>query len=288
MGTPATLIGLSTFMLASPFSDRDVVRFARVKELGYDQIEVCIEDPQLLTGEVVASSARQHGLGVLVCAILSADRDLAHEDGSRRQRGLDFLRRCVDFAAAVGSPLVGGPFYAAAGRATLFGAASRSARWERGRDGLARVGEHAASCGVMLAIEPLNRFESDLVNTVEQGLRLCEEVGVASVGLLLDTFHMNIEEKDLAGSIRRAGARLFHVQASENDRGAPGSGHIDWPVVVEALREVRYRGSIVVESFSPECEALADAACIWRPVASSMDALARDAIGYLRPLLTED
>ena len=286
MSASASSIGLSTFTLASPFSDADLGRFGKVKAFGYDQVEVCIEATELLTAAAVGAAARREGLGVLVCAILAPERDLAHEELGRRERGVEFLRRCVDFAADAGSPLVSGPFYAAAGRATLLGPASRPERLSRARDGLARVAEHAAQAGVRLALEPLNRFESDLVNTVGDGLSLCDAVGASNVGVLLDTFHMNIEEKSLSAAARTAGARIFHVQVSENDCGAPGSGHIDWPAFLEALREVRYAGSFVVESFSPQFSRLADAACIWRPVAASMEALARDAVAYLRPLLS--
>jgi D-psicose/D-tagatose/L-ribulose 3-epimerase len=278
-------LGLSTFVLASPFSDADLGLFGKVKSFGYEQVEVCIEDPGRLTASAVAKAAAEEGLSVLVCGAFGPDRDISHEDEQRRRGGTGYLRHCVDFAAAVGSPLVSGPMYAPTGQARLLDAGARAAQWARATESLAQVAEHARAANVRLAVEPLNRFETDLVNTVEQGIRLCADVGADNVGLLLDTFHMNIEEKSLPAAITTAGPRVFHFQASENDRGTPGSGHIAWEEIVAALRGIDYAGSVVVESFLPTVQEIARAVSLWRPVADSMDALAADSVRFLRPLL---
>ena len=278
-------LGLSTFVLASPFSDADLGLFGKVKSFGYEQVEVCIEDPGRLTASAVAKAAAEEGLSVLVCGAFGPDRDISHEDEQRRRGGTGYLRNCVDFAAAVGSSLVSGPMYAPTGQTRLLDAGARAAQWARATESLAQVAEHARAANVRLAVEPLNRFETDLVNTVEQGVRLCADVGADNVGLLLDTFHMNIEEKSLPAAITTAGPRVFHFQASENDRGTPGSGHIAWEEVVAALRGIDYAGSVVVESFLPTVQEIARAVSLWRPVADSMDALAADSVRFLRPLL---
>jgi D-psicose/D-tagatose/L-ribulose 3-epimerase len=278
-------LGVSTFVLASPFSDADLRLFGKVKSFGYEQVEVCIEDPGRLTASAVAKAAAEEGLSVLVCGAFGPDRDISHEDEQRRRGGTGYLRHCVDFAAAVGSTLVSGPMYAPTGQARLLDAGARAAQWARAAESLAQVAEHARAANVRLAVEPLNRFETDLVNTVEQGIRLCADVGADNVGLLLDTFHMNIEEKSLPAAITTAGPRVFHFQASENDRGTPGSGHIAWEEVVAALRGIDYAGSVVVESFLPTVQEIARAVSLWRPVADSMDALAADSVRFLRPLL---
>lgn len=278
-------LGLSTFVLASPFSDDDLGVMESVRGYGYDQIEVCIEDPALLSADKVARSAAGSGLEVLVCGAFGPDRDVSAEEPDRRRSGLDYLKHCVEFAAAVGSPWVSGPMYATTGQTRLLEPDQRAAQWTRAVDSLQQVASDAASSGVSLAIEPLNRFETDLVNTVEQGVRLCHDVAAPNVGLMLDTFHMNIEERDLPTSIRAAGDRVFHFQASENDRGTPGAGHTDWVGVVAALRDIDYAGSVVVESFLPTVKEIARAVSLWRPVAESMEALAADAALFLRPLL---
>ncbi len=137
---------------------------------------------------------------------------------------------------------------------------------------------------VRLAIEPLNRFETDLVNTVERGLELCAATGRDNVGLLLDTFHMNIEEKDLADAVRLAGDRVFHVQVAENDRGTPGSGHVPWAEFFRALDDIGYLGPLTVESFTGDNDTIAVAASIWRPLAETQDALARSSAEFLTAL----
>ncbi|MCW2719360.1 sugar phosphate isomerase/epimerase [Pseudonocardia sp.] len=278
-------IGLSTFVLASPFSDEDLHLFAKVRAWGYDLVEVCIEDPAVLTAARVARAARDEGLSVLVCGAFGPGRDVSHQEPARRQDGRDYLEHCVAFAAEVGSPLVSGPMYAPTGQARLLEPDERSAQWDRAVESLRAVASVAAQAGVGLAVEPLNRFETDLVNTVEQGMRLCADIDADHVGLLLDTFHMNIEEKSLPGAVLAAGSRVRAVQASENDRGTPGTGHSDWAGTVAALDEVGYTGAVVVESFLPTVREIARAVSLWRPVAPSMDVLASESVRFLRPLL---
>lgn len=288
MGPPRRTLGLSTFVLASPFSDRDLALFAQVREWGYDHVEVCIEDPSVLTPAAVRKAAAEEGLSVLICGAFGSDRDVSHERNAQRQKGIDYLRRCVEFAATVGSPLVSGPMYAATGQARLLEPHERRAQWDRAVASLATVADHARTDGIALAIEPLNRFETDLVNTVDQGIALCADIATDNVGLMLDTFHMNIEEKSLPEAITRVGPRIFNFQASENDRGTPGTGHTDWSGVIRALRAVNYDGGIVVESFLPTVKEIARAVSLWRPVAPSMEALASEGAQFLRGILGAD
>jgi D-psicose/D-tagatose/L-ribulose 3-epimerase len=278
-------IGLSTFLLASPFSDRDVHLFAGVREMGYSIVEVCIEEPAVLSASAVSKAANDEGLSVLICGAFGPERDVSAEDVHGRSLGIDYLRTCVEFAAAVGSPLVSGPMYAPTGQARLLSSELREQQWARACESLATVAEYASVVHVSLAIEALNRFETDMVNTVEQALRMCSDIGADNVGLLCDTFHMNIEEKLPAEAIRAAGHHLFHVQASENDRGTPGTGHVDWASIARALADIGYQGAVVVESFLPTVAEIARAVSMWRPVASSPDALARDALPFLERIL---
>lgn len=282
---PANPIGLSTFILASPFSSEDAWAFDRVAELGYDVIEVCIEDPQKITSEWLVHESRRTGIDVGICGAFGPDRDVSDPDPRRRENGMAYLRGCIDVAAAVGSPQVAGPMFSATGRAELLEPGERQARWQNAVESLRTVADYAGDRGVRLAIEPLNRFETDMVNTVEQGLNLCNDIGRENVGLLVDTFHMNIEEKDIADAVRRAGARIFHVQVSENDRGTPGSGHVPWDSFFDSLNDINYSGQIVVESFLPTVKEIARAVSLWRPVAPSMESLSEDGLAFVKSML---
>jgi D-psicose/D-tagatose/L-ribulose 3-epimerase len=172
--------------------------------------------------------------------------------------------------------------YSAVGRAR---SDDPRADWRRAVDGLKRAAEHAGGHGIRLAVEPLNRYETDLVNTVEQGLQLCAEVGSDAVGLLLDTYHVNIEEKSPGDAFRLAGERLFHIHACENDRGTPGTGHLEWADIFAALGDAGYRGQIVIESFTPAVQSIARAVSLWRPLDAEGDALAIGGLRFLRESL---
>lgn len=278
-------LGLSSFVLASPFSDGDRAAYRMVADLGYDVIEVCVEDPARLTAAGIAEAAADAGIGVGICGAFGPDRDLSSEDPLRRTQGVDYVKTCVDLATAVGSPHVAGPMYAPTGQARLMAPDDRRRQRDRAAESIRAAADYAGERGVRLAIEPLNRFETDLVNTVEQGLDLCDVVGRPNVGLLLDTFHMNIEEKRVGDAVRSARGRLFHVQVSENDRGTPGTGHVPWQEFFAALEDVDYDGQVVVESFLPTVAEIARAVSLWRQVAPSMDALAADGLAFLKASL---
>jgi D-psicose/D-tagatose/L-ribulose 3-epimerase len=278
-------LGASTFIWTSPFGDDRLHLIDHVAGLGFDTIEICIEDPARISAEAVAAAADATGIGVLVCGAFGPERDVSHEDAAVRAGAAGYIRTCVDIAAAVGSPVVAGPMYAPTGQTRLLSEAERRLQWRRAVATLREVAGYAGERGVQLAIEPLNRFETDLVNTVEQGVALCRDIGVPSAGLLLDTFHMNIEEKSIGDAIRAAGPFVRHFHACENDRAAPGSGHVEWDDVFAALRDIGYDGDVVIESFTPEITEIARAVSLWRPLAESGDALAADGLAFLRESL---
>jgi D-psicose/D-tagatose/L-ribulose 3-epimerase len=275
-------IGISSFVLASPFTDADTRYFEYARDIGFEVFEVCVEEPALLSAGPLIEAAARTGMQVSVCGAFGPDRDVSHEDAARRAQGVRYLEGCIDLAAAVGSPHVAGPMYSATGKARLLPPEEREQQRVWAVESLRQAADYAGERGVRLAIEPLNRFETDLVNTVEQGLDLCRRTGRDNVGLMLDTFHMNIEEKSISAAMAMAGDRLFHMQVAENDRGTPGSGHVPWEEVFGALDAVGYSGPIVIESFLPTVAEIARAVSLWRPVAPSMDALARDGYAFVR------
>lgn len=275
-------LGLSTFVLASPFTNDDLHLMGKVKAMGFDVIEICIEDPAKLSSDKMASAAQEHGLDISICGAFGPDRDVSHEDEKIRELGIAYLNTCIDFAAEVGSTYVSGPMYSATGKARLLSPEERKQQFNWAVDSLNRVANYAQSQNVGLAIEPLNRFETDLINTVDQGVELCRAVELPNVGLLVDTFHMHIEEKSLSTTIQNAAPYIFHVQVSENDRGTPGKGQVHWDEFFATLSKINYGGQIVIESFLPTVKEIARAVSAWRPVAPSMDSLATDGLEFIR------
>jgi D-psicose/D-tagatose/L-ribulose 3-epimerase len=277
-------IAANTWIWLSPVTDGSLASLVpKVRELGFDAIELPVENAGDWDPGRAAELLAEHRLGVSVCAVMPPGRDLLTDEeevGSTQA----YLRACVDLAARIGSPVVGGPMYSAVGRTWLLDSGERRQTIERLAEALRPLADYAGARGVTLALEPLNRYETSLLNTAEQALEVVDAVDSPALGLLLDTYHMNIEEKSPAAAIRAAGAHVAHVHASASDRGAPGSDTVDWPAVAGALREIGYSGTLCIEAFTPEQPALAQAAFIWRRVAPTQDAIARDGVAFLRTL----
>ena len=283
-----TAIGANIWIWESPITDRAIAEVApRVKELGFDLIELPIEEPGQWDPDRAAELLGDLGLAAGICCVMPPGRDLAVDDDEVVRGTGEYLRHCVDVAARLGSGVVAGPMYAAVGRLWRLEQDERPAVLARVAAGLAPVAELAAERGVKLAIEPLNRYETSLINTVEQGLELLAAVDSPACGLLLDSFHMNVEEKDPAAAARAAGDRIAHVHACGTDRGSPGADSFRWPEFLAALKDAGYVGPMSIESFTAANEVIATAASIWRPLAASPDALAADGLAFLRSALAD-
>ncbi len=274
--------GASTFIWVSPFGGESMDLIDKVKRLGFDFIEICVEQPETIDVERIREGLRRADIKALVCGAFGPDRDMSSEDDSVRANAANYLRTCIDIAHELGSPTVAGPMYAGVGNTKMRDASDRRAQWDRAVSTLGPIADYAAERCVKLAIEPLNRFETDLVNTVDQGLRLLDDIGRANVGFLLDTFHMNIEEKDIPAALRKAGPHILEFHACSSDRGTPGEDHLPWPDIVEALKAVDYEGPVVIEAFTPAIKEIARAVSLWRPLAESEDILARDGLAHLQ------
>ncbi|MGD0005052.1 MAG: sugar phosphate isomerase/epimerase family protein [Anaerolineaceae bacterium] len=279
--------GANSFIWVSPFSNNSLEILDKVKAMGFDVFEPALEEPGLVDAERLGERLQQLGLDCSVCGAFGPTRDLSSEDAAIRANAFEYICALVDAAAAVGAGVVNGPMYSAVGKARLLPPAERRAEWQRAVEGLRRAAGYAGEHAVRLAIEPLNRYETDMINTAAQGLEMIDAVGAANLGLHLDTFHMHLEEKDSAAAIRLAGPRLFHFHACENDRGVPGTGQVHWQAIAQALEQIDYRGSVVIESFTPDLEEIARAVCLWRPIAPDQDTIARDGLRFLKKLFGE-
>jgi D-psicose/D-tagatose/L-ribulose 3-epimerase len=281
--------GVNTFVWESPFStERHLSLVHKAARMGFDWIEIAVEEPALVDVGALHAAADEAQIGLILCGAFGPGRNLSNADSIERRAADTYLRWMIDAAAVVGSPVIGGPMYSAVGKPRLETQMARAGEWQRAAEGLRRWGDYAGERGVRLAFEPLNRFETDMVNIVEQGLALIEAAGCAAVGLHLDTFHMHLEEKNSAAAIRQAGDRLFHFHACENDRGVPGTGQVHWQEVAAALQEIYYEGAVVIESFTPQVASIARAVCIWRVIAPDQDTIARDGLAFLKSLFGSD
>ena len=283
-------IGVNAWIWTSPFTTQDgpegLGLLDKAKQMGFDSFEFGLEDPSHVDPAKLKAKLQQTGLKLVVCGAFGPDRDLTHEDKAVRDNSLDYITKTIKITADSGGNLVAGPSYSAVGKRRHVSADQKKTEFDLAVKGLTEAARRAAGHGVSIGIEPLNRFETDLINTAEQCKQLIDAIGAKNVGFHLDTFHMNIEEKNSGDAIRRAGNRLYHFHACENDRGAPGSGvNIDWPNIAAALKEVGYQGEAVIESFTPKTKSIAAAAAIWRPLAPTQDALAGDGLKFLRGLL---
>lgn len=277
--------GINTFAWVSPFRTKDLYLLDKAKAMGYDLVEIPIEAETDVDYAAAAEAFRRTGLECSICAVMGASRDPAHEDPAIQAGGVAYLKHLIDAVAKMGGTTIGGPIYAAVGRQWQATPQQRRRDLERCAANLKEVARHAEAKGVVLAIEPLNRFETSFINLMEQAVELMAMVDSPAIKLMIDTFHANIEEKHLGPAIELAGANLVHVHANENDRGTPGSGHVAWPEVSAALKKVNYSGALVIETFTTEVKEIARAAAIWRPLAADQDCLAVDGLAFLKQLM---
>lgn len=253
-----------------------------IAALGYDGVELPLFAPRDIPWDAVRRALAGAGLGVTASTAMPRGASLL--DPAERSAGVEHLARCAAAAAACGAELLCGPLYAPVGQ--LPGRPRTSAEWDSCVKGLREAGERAAPHGVTLAVEVLNRFETHFLNTVADAVALVAAVGHPAVGLHLDTFHLNIEEKALPAAFVRAGRHLRHVHAAENDRGSVGSGHVDWPGVAAALRATGYTGWVTAETFTGAIPEIAAATAVWRPLVSDGWTYARESLPFMRRVFT--
>jgi D-psicose/D-tagatose/L-ribulose 3-epimerase len=275
--------GVSTFLWVSPFDTHSFDLVYKVKEMGFDIIEVPVEDKELVDWDALKNLTDELGLKVSISGAFGADRDISSEDPAIRANGLQYIEDSIKIAAKMGSPLFGGPLYSAVGKLRSISAEQKKQEFDWCVENLKRAALTAQEYGITLGLEPLNRFESDMVNTVDQALEIVRAVDSPFLKIQLDTFHNNIEEKNIAASIRKIGKELLcHVQGNESDRGTPGTGNLAWDEIKEALVEIDYEGAIVIETFGAVSKEMAKATCIWRPLADSPDQLASEGLAFYK------
>lgn len=274
--------GVNALIWTTEFDERSFSILPRIRERGFDGFEIPVFQPSAVKAEIISRALSENGLECRVCAILPSGLNTISDDPAVRRRTRDHLADCAKITADLGSNVMAGPVYAPVGY--LPGRRRSDDEWKWAVETFQSIGHVLDENDVELGLEPLNRFETYFLNTAADSVQLCDEINNPRIGVLLDTFHTNIEEKDVAGAFRAVAGRLKHVHACENDRGIPGTGHIDFAAIASALREINYDGWITIESFGYTHKQLAAAAAIWRDLAPTPESIAFDGLRLLKEI----
>ncbi|MDN3204385.1 sugar phosphate isomerase/epimerase family protein [Algoriphagus sediminis] len=279
--------GVSTWLWTSPFDSSTVSLFEKIKSFGYDAVEIPVEDPELINTELVKEALAEHSLKPIICGAFGPTRDFTHEDPKFHQTSFEYLDACFEIASELGAGFVGGPMYSAVGKARLVSPEQRKVEWDRAVKNLQKVCKRAGEFGLEIALETLNRFETDLINTASELKQLITDINEPQAKALLDGFHLSIEEPSIENAIAEVGDKLIHVQVSENYRGTPGTGQTNWASWKRGLEKINYQGTISIESFTPNVKELAGAVCIWKPLVPNQDGFAKEGLDFLKKWVAE-
>jgi D-psicose/D-tagatose/L-ribulose 3-epimerase len=278
--------GLNTFLFQSPFTNDSFHLIKKFKSWGFDSIEIAIEDPAHVNPVLLKKALDDNGMICgSVCAALGPGRDLRGTK-EEQETALAYMKSLMDMMPVFGSPVLAGPLYSAVGRAEPRDDDEYKRQWELVVKHLQSLSSFADERNIKLAIEPLNRYETDFLNTCSQAMNLLNDIGNDAAGLLLDTYHMNIEEKNSAHALRVAGSKLYHFHACGCDRGTPGNDHIKWSDISAALKEINYNSGVVIESFTTDVKVIAKAASIWRDFEPSKEDIAVKGLRFLQIALS--
>lgn len=274
--------GVHAFIWTAHFDEGNLNLLPMIRDYGFDGLEIPLFHAATFPARAIRRGLEQHGLECTVSAVMVDGLSVISEDAEGRRRARVHLADAIRAVAEAGAHVLAGPLYAPVGY--LPGRRRTAEEWKWAVEAYQGLGPVLEAHDVTLAVEPLNRFETYFLNTAADAVALVEEVGHPRVGVLLDTFHLNIEEKDLGAAYRRAGARLKHVHTCENDRGTPGTGHVEWDAVFDALRDIGYDGWLTIESFGFALGGISAAASIWRDLESSPDRIAIEGVKFLKKM----
>jgi len=276
---------LDTLIFTGSFKDEHTGLFSRIKEMGFDGVEIALANKGDFDYARTLDELKANGLECCgIVGMMSLDRDIRGPDREAINNGIAYIKDGIDAARAMECDIFAGPLYSAVGRANLETPGDRKQQWETEVESLKQVCSYAKEKGVYLALEPLNRFETDFINITDDAIRLIEDVGSDNLKIHLDTFHMNIEEKSSADAIRKAGDLLVSLHANENDRGAPGTGQVRWEEIAQAIKDIKYDRYLIIETFTPDNELIARAASIWRSTEDSEWVLLEKGLAFLKKM----
>jgi D-psicose/D-tagatose/L-ribulose 3-epimerase len=273
-------IGVSAFAWTTHFTEKHVEILPTLRDHGLTHFEIAMFDPASIPVSALRRAFESNELIVSVCAILPGGINPISEDASIREASIGHLRRCIETTAELGAGLLCGPVYAPIGY--LPGRRRNQQEWGWAVEAVQAVTPQLEACEVTLAIEPVNRSETFFLNTAAEASEFCKAVDHPRLGVTIDTFHANIEEKNIAGAITSLGSRLKHLHVSENDRGLAGSGHVNFPEIVRSLKDIHYEGVSMLEGFGYSADEPNSLGALWGDPQVSPEDIAFQGASYLR------
>ncbi len=275
-------LGVHAYAWTSEWDDSQLGLIERCSKLGLDLIEIPLMRLDLCNPDAIRAECERLGLGVCTSTVLNAATDLTADSLAVRRAGVEYLKECVEATARMGGNTFSGVIYSQIGKKS--DSRPGTQQWKHSAEGLKEVCRFAQDHGVTVGIEPVNRYETYLINTCGQALELIGMIDEPNAAVHLDTYHMNIEEKDFYEATKLAGSHLCHYHLCENDRGVPGTGLVDWDGIFRALGELKYTGNAALESFVEVSDNMREATCVWRDLAPSGDVLVRQGASLIRDL----
>ena len=272
--------GMNLLLWTGAMNDDMIPVVASLKEMGYDGVEIPVFEDNIDLYTQWGARLQEMGLECTAVTVRGEEDNPISVDPAVRALGVENNKRALDNAAAAGAVRLVGPYHSALG--VFSGQGPTEEEWKWGVDSMRQVAEHAETVGITLGVEALNRFETYLLNTHADSARFIREVDHPNARMMYDTFHANIEEKDIAQAIRDCHDVCALVHISENDRSTPGSGNVDWDTNFNTLKEVGYDGWMVVEAFGLALPELVAATKIWRRMYESEEQLASDALEFMK------
>lgn len=273
-------LGMNMLLWTTDVTEQHSPLFGRIAEIGFDGAEVMIGDRNAAHYAAIGRELDRCGLERTAVAAVGAEHNPASPDRAVREAALARLVEITDKAREMGADRVVGPFHSAYKEFTGRGPTEDELAWSA--ETLAAAAEHAVSVGAKLAIEPLNRFECYLLNTAGQGAEMVRRVGHPGLTMLYDTHHMHLEERDVGAAIRGAAGSIGHVHISENDRGVPGRGQVDWEATFAGLKAIGYDDWLVIEAFSRLDPDFARMIHVWRDFFADPEEVMHEGHAFVR------
>jgi D-psicose/D-tagatose/L-ribulose 3-epimerase len=271
--------GMNLLLWTGELNDGLMPILEKLKSFGFDGVEIPIFNTDL---DYAAWGKRLDAIGLERTAVTvrNVDDNPISPDAAVRRKGIEGNKRMLDCCAAAGVQTVVGPYHSALGHFT--GSGRTNDEWKWGIESMRETAEHAGKVGVLLGIEPLNRFEVYFLNAQADAAEFCRQVGHPSCRMMYDTFHSNIEEKSIRKAIHDIKDMVCHIHISENDRSTPGAGNVRWDENFDAIQEIGYDGWLVIEAFGLALPELAAATKIWRRMFDDELKLAQEGLAFMK------